>query len=367
MDRSPAPRGAILLVVALVALPPLVGAHVGDNRPHVQFQENRLVTASVDGDRVTYHFELVPDRTADPIWVRFDGRTGVLEYEHRREEARVDSSYKFRLVLDEVVEYRDRNDNLEYDPGVDDSVRAYPVRSMRWNVSEPEIKMLRGVELTYVEARGYFGPAGPREGELLIQFLAHGLVFDVALGRMHPQDVKMNWNFARFPFVAEDSRIAFVTRFETPSGLAFTRETDPETNVTKAVLLSSPQRFMFFDWATQTRGNSTGEPPIDRVLGARAASDATPTADGFDSRRIVFSYPRADYLLSHDPTMGFEYAPPESPPVLPWRVVGGLALVGAVIGGGSYSVVYRRRRGRYPPPVEAVASAFRALVEAFRR
>lgn len=346
------PPAALALAAAVLLLAPAL-AHEGDNRPHVQsFQETRAVKASVTRSAVLYELDRPSERTSDSIRVQFDSRTGALSYEYREEEARPDSALRFRWVLHEIVEFHDRNLNQEFDPSADRVERAYPLSGMQWNISAPRVNKLRGQDVTEVVATGHFGATG----EFRIQFVAAGVAMRVQFAEVHPQDVKMNWNFANFPFRAENTRFALVTRVETPVSATLVEEMGSE-GVLKGAVFTMPGRMGFFDWATTVRGNSTREPPADRVIGVRLSQEATRVSDSSEARSLVFSYPRADLLLSHDPSMGLEYAPPADPPILPARLVLGLSLSGGLIGAAAFGVVYHRRHGRVPfltPLVERV-------------
>lgn len=287
----------------------------------------------VRGKSIEYRLDRPTARTLDSIRVTWDPATATLAYDYRTDEASRGSGFEFRVVLDRLVEYRDVGKDLRFDPGEDEEVRAYRPSTFTWDASRPVTTFVGANPVEYVVANGTFGA----RSRFSIEFAASGRVHDLAQGVLHPQDVKLFWSFSRFPFLAPDTAMALVARVEVPEGGVW-REERSVDDVLAGVLVSREDALAFFDWAPTATSNSTTDVPSPKLVGGSLSRGSV--AGGVESRELVLSYPRADFLLSHDPTLGFEYAPAERPPFLPWKwfLVAGVV---AVVGGGGF-LAYRK-------------------------
>lgn len=302
------------LLLALLALP-LAGAHIAHERASLQrFQVERLVEARVEGRIVIVDEVLANDPLRQLVRHTADGTRGAFTVEHRKEASSTADRVVVGWTLTRMVEYRDANSNLLFDPA-DAVVRSWRLESYRWNVSE-----IRDVTLAGEKAKSIVWTGNQTGGPgLTLELAAVGKEVTDEGARIRPQDVALYIDVHGIPPRQVGNLHAIEGELRYGVAGAVTR--DEATNTTVALRVDEAGRRAFLVWG--------GEALLDGKEQRLRATLGDPATKGENvTQPFRLHFPAFEHDARLVVVSGIEYALPTQRPTPTWA---GLVVVALVL------------------------------------
>lgn len=320
MRRTPVRAVAFALVLLLAAQTAL--AHIDNPPPRLQpFQTARTPDVTLNGTRANFDLLLASDPLRHLVRHTVDPAAGLFVSEYRF--APPDAAGAFRLVveIERLIEYRDVNEDLRYDPLVDVLVRSWRLDAGTWRAGNVQDALYGRASAKTVEWRGNLS-AGP---SLTVLAAAAGAAVLDEGARALPQDILLYVDIENFPPRGTGHVYALDGTVRT-SPIIGAHEDVAAVNVTTSISMREERNMAFLQWG--------GEAVLD---GRESVIEATlgPLVDGEQSFRIHF--PVIDRSVRLVMVAGVEYVVEPrgtDAPAAPWAL---LALV-------AVSLAWRRDR-----------------------
>lgn len=309
------PRALPLLVlVGLLALPlslPPAAAHLDNPLPSIQaFHDPRVPTVSMNGTRADVDLLLRADPPRHLLRYAVDPSEGLLHAEYRPTASVPDDAFRWQVALERVVEYRDVNSDLLFDPAIDAIVHTWALSDARWNVSEVLDARIDGVNVKTTLWDARLG-SGPR---IAIQMAAGGSsAFEDEGAFVMPQDVVLYIDLQDLPARGTGHLFAFDGEVRVRPDVALAEHEHTEENVTTAILARAPGRLAYLQWGGEAVvdgheeivGGRLGAPSEEDGLVVRPFRLSPPLMDEGGRFVVVFGM---EYVIEDKRAPGFEPA-----------------------------------------------------------
>lgn len=269
------------------------GSQIGEHTLSEQDKEHAYERQAEFGTKDPHEFEFQSQSknagAQDQIQLHFkvaDGSPQIkIEYSFENDSTHVESS--FRLQLYSIVEYKDNGTQGNgYQNGVDTLVgneSSYGLADQQWNNFEYAQSDVNGYTLYTVTASTADGVVK------LVLKLSNGIV-DVNSTTLVPDSLKFDFEVHNFPYTANDSSLALVTKIKSESQ----QEVQNDTTHEKAGFSTNEAEVnfggnAFFSWVQNALADGTSVPVVTSSL-VNNDNQETDLSSGEHSSRMSFAF-----------------------------------------------------------------------------
>ena len=269
------------------------GDHSGEHTLSEQDKEHAYERQAEFGTKDPHEFEFQSQSknagTEDHIQLKFKVEEGSpqikIEYSFENDSTHIESS--FRLQLYSIVEYKDNGTQGDgYQSGVDTVIgneSSYKLADQQWNNFEYAQSDVNGYTLYTVTASTVDGVVK------LVLKLSTGIV-DVNSTTLVPDSLKFDFEIHNFPYAANDSSLALVTKIKSESQ----QEVQNDTTHEKAGFSSNEAEVnlggnAFFSWVQSALADGTSVPVVASSL-VNTDNQESDLSEGEHSTKMSFAF-----------------------------------------------------------------------------
>ncbi len=249
--------------------------------------------------------------------------------------------HHFSLIIDQLVEYKDINENGKYDRN--DVITSTLLMSniTFTNITYSNSTTPEGKTITTLETHT------PDKIFSIVIYVAseQTSLFNTIIS---PEEIKFDFSIVSYPFVNETSQLALITHVETPFHITSEQNTYDEkqgrATQESGLNISSGRHRGFFSWANGVIVDNISRPVNVTVLTETEQTFAGNTQETMIQTQVIFSYPRGE-IISHDPKIGvLDILQDILPSVLQFEYLSAIYLITCVISAIVFYTVIRYRK-----------------------
>lgn len=291
-------RALLLLCLLLV---PLAAAHLDHAPPRIQsFQDKRQALLDIEGKRA--HLDML--QVGDPLqhFIRYSvyPTEGRFDASYRYAASDTDDPFKVSVRFDRLVEYRDVNSDLQFDPNIDVTVRDWKFSQASWSDPAPAPATIQRISAQTVHWQASFAGTQAPEATFMIAGAGGGVFTDEG-ARVLPQDMVMYLEFLKLPPRGTGHLFALDGEVRTAEkATVFEHRLE---NTTTSVVVTEPRRFAAFQW-----GGTALVDGKERIISGTLSEPTR--AEGESVRTFRLNLPIADERARFVIVYGVEYLPP---------------------------------------------------------
>jgi hypothetical protein len=207
---------------------------------------------------------------------------------------------QFSLIVEQLVEYHDKNSNGKYDQNED-------------ILSSLNMSNITFTNITYTNSTASDGKTVTR-----IETHTPDSIFSIDIyfvnertlylnSTLTSKEIKIDFKITNYPFMNQTSQLALITQVKTPFMINPEQTTYDEQQGFAAqesgLNISSANHSSFFTWANEVIVDNTSYPVNVTVLSETQQTFMGNTEEISTSTQVIFSYPHGKSII-HDPKIG---------------------------------------------------------------
>lgn len=292
-------RALLLLALLLV---PVAAAHLDHTPPRIQdFQTRRQSLLDLEGKRAHLDMLLVGDPLQHFIRYSVYPTQGRFDATYRVSASDTDGGFATSFRFDRLVEYRDVNEDLEFDPQIDTLVRQWSFEEASWSDPRPALATIQRVSAQTAHWQGRF--AGGDAPNMTLMIAGGGsAAFTDEGAYILPQDMVVYLELMNFPARATGHLFALDGEMMASKEARVVK--DGVDNTTTGIVMTEPRRFAVFQW-----GGTALVDGRERIISATLGEPRT--EEDRQVRTFRLNLPISDERARFVIVYGVEYLPPE--------------------------------------------------------
>lgn len=245
--------------------------------------------------------------------------------------------HHFCLIIEQLIEYNDINENGKYDRNDVIASTLFMSNITFTNITYSNSTTPEGKTITLLETH---------TPDNLFSIVIYVTSEQTSLFNtiISPEEIKIDFNIFRYPFVNETSQLALITHIETPYSITSEQNTSDEkqgkATQESGLNISSGSHRGFFSWANGATIDNISRPVNVTVLTEIEQTFTGNTQETMTHTQVIFSYPRGE-IISHDPKIGvLDILQDILPSVLQFEYLSAIYLITCVISAISVANIF---------------------------